>query len=482
MSGWLRLRRAVPLLLFALVWLSTGWFGSWALNPNNSTRLFAAISLVEQGDATIDEFADATIDKARFGDHLYLDKAPGMTLMALPAVALANAVTGQTSAPLTKHVGDGAFERFMAIRLRLAAMFGSGLLTALAAAALWSLGREVTCNDRAGLVAALAYALGSPVWGWSTTIFGHAAVAALYIIAVWATWRGSQEKVRPGMAMLAGAALGWAVVVEFQAVLAGAAIGLWALWRLWQQPMKSRLVLIAAALVGGIAAMLPMIGYNLLAFGVPIKFGYQGVVGFDGMQQGFFGLTYPKFPVLMELLFGTRRGLIWVAPVLIAAPVGLARMIRTPATRDLGIMAVAVAVIVVMINASYFYWDGGFSTGPRHSLPALPFLALGLAALWQSVERPRARWAIGGLLAVSMLINLVIAATEVFAPETDGFPLWHPILVPDFAGGRFRDLISVAFGGSPWVGMVVYVALAAALMAGLWRAVQARGVQIPTSN
>jgi len=90
--------RGVRPLLFLLVWLSVAWFGSWELNPNNATRMFAALSLVEQGDATIDEYAPLTIDKAQFGPHAYLDKAPGMTLMALPAVAIVDRWSGTTAA------------------------------------------------------------------------------------------------------------------------------------------------------------------------------------------------------------------------------------------------------------------------------------------------------------------------------------------------------------------------------------------------
>ncbi len=460
-------RRTVPMLLFALIWLSCAWFGSWELNPNNSTRLFAAISLVEQGDATIDEFAPLTIDRAQFGAHVYTDKAPGMTLMALPAVAIANAVTGAPSASLTKTIDDPALGRFMKLRLRMAAMFSSALLTGLAAVALWSLARDVTGNANAALVAALAYGLGTPAWGWSTTIFGHASVAALFMIAIWAVWRATQAVPRRGMAALVGLALGWAVVVEFQAVLAGAAIGVWALWRIRALPAGTQLPLMLALIGGGVAAGLPMIAYNLVAFGVPIKFGYSGVVGFDGMQQGFFGLTYPKLPVLFELLFGPRRGLIWVAPVLLLAPIGLMRWYRQPGHRPMVVMVLAVVAIVLLINASYFYWDGGFSTGPRHSVPALPLLALGLAPLYATLENGRARAAMLALLGLSIAVNLMIAAAEVTVPDTAPFPLWRPILMEDVANGYFRDLPGQFWGWSPWAGVALYLMLATAIGAAL---------------
>ena len=119
----------VALGLFALVWLSIIWFGSWQFNPNNSTRLFAAISLVEQHKATIDEFKSLTIDKAEFGNHVYLDKAPGMTVMAMPAVAVANALTGTTSASYPRRINNDGFSGFMQLRLRLAVAMSVAVTT-----------------------------------------------------------------------------------------------------------------------------------------------------------------------------------------------------------------------------------------------------------------------------------------------------------------------------------------------------------------
>lgn len=468
--GWLADRRAVPTLLFALVWLSCGWFGSWEFNPNNSTRLFAAISLAEQGDATIDEFAHLTIDKAQFGPHTYLDKAPGMTLLATPIVTGAYVATGEGARRLEKRIEAPDLTRYLRLRLRLATVFISGLLTALAAVALWSLARGLTGSDDAALFAALAYALGTPVWGWSTTLFGHAPVAALWMIAIWAVWRGTPGRASSRHALIAGAALGWAVAIEYQAVLGGSLIGLWALCRLRGQTGAWRAA--AWAVAGGATAGLALIGYNLLAFGTLFRLGYQGVVGFDGMQQGLFGLTTPKADVLLEVLFGLRRGLFWVAPVLVLAPIGLLRLARID--RAMALMLTAVIAIVLLVNASYFYWDGGFSTGPRHSVPAIPMLALALAPLWVGLERARARIAAAVLLALSIATNLAIAATEIVAPESYRFPLWRPILAEDWPRGLFRDVPGEFWGWSHWAGMAAYLLLAGVLAAALVNARRAR--------
>ncbi len=445
--------RAVPALLFVLVWLSAAWFGSWEFNPNNATRLFAAIAMVEDGDARIDRFAALTIDKAEFDGHTYLDKAPGMTLMALPAVAAVTWATGERSAAMPMVFGDPALGRFLRWRLRVAAASGPALLTAVAAVLLYDLALGLTGSAAAALAGALAYALGSPIWGWSTTITGHAVVAAMYVIAIWAFWRAAGER-RRGLALLGGAALGWAVVVEYQAVLAGLAIAGWAAWRLRDRRM------LAAAAVGGIAALVPLAGYNLFAFGTPFRIAYAGVQGFEGMRHGLFGLGWPRARVLVEILAGDRRGLVWVAPVLVLAPVGLALVAERQ--RDLARMAAAVIAIVLLVNAAYFYWDGGNSTGPRHALPLIGPAALAVAAVWAAGGRGRA--AAGLLLAVSMAVNLMIAAAEVFAPPEYRWPLYSAVYALRFSRGDLRTWPSEWLGWSTWGGLGLYLVVALPLL------------------
>ncbi|WP_419809314.1 hypothetical protein [Sphingomonas sp.] len=448
-----------------LVWFSCAWFGSWEGNPNNATRLFAAISLVEDGDATIDEFAPLTIDKAQFGEHYYLDKAPGMTLMALPAVAFGDWWSGRRSATISKLPGAPDMEHFLRTRLRLAVATGPALLTAIAAALLFDLALGLTGSANGALVAALGFALGSPIWGWSTTIFGHAVVAALYVVALWGIWRATGGLARPWLMALAGAALGWAVVVEYQAVLAGTVLALFGAIRAW--PGTARWRLICAAVAGGVAALLPLLAYNLIAYGTPFKLGYQGVVGFEGMNRGLFGLSWPDPRVLLEVIVGTRRGLLWVAPVLLLAPLGL---------RDLGARqqrlawtVAAAALVVLLVNAGYVYWDGGNSTGPRHAVPAIGLLALGLAPFWARLTSAAGRAAVLALLVLSVGINLLIAACDVFAPPTDPWAL-HWVWTQHFRPGDITSVAGDWWRWPEWTGLLVWAAVALPMLAWLGRA------------
>jgi hypothetical protein len=439
------------LLLFALVWLSCVWFGSWALNPNNATRIYAGMALVEHGDARIDKYQALTIDKAEFDGHFYMDKAPGMTLLALPAMAVADHV-GPPLEYVPPTLYDANFEHYMTVRLRLAVALGSAVIAALAALAMHDLGLRLTGSASGALVAGLGFALGTPVWGWSTTLFGHAPVAGLFVIAVWALWRAGEGKAMR-FAAIGGAALGLAVLIEFEAALPGSVIAIWGALRLWR---ADRRAMLAAAGAGAATLLVPFVTYNMIAFGMPFRVGYSGVVGFAGMDQGLFGLTSPKPVVLLKILVGMRRGLLWVAPVLIPATVGLWLLGRKH--RGLAIMLAAAALTVLLVNSAYVYWDGGHSTGPRHTVPAIGLIAIGLAPFWASLRFAWERALTVGLLLVSVVINLMIAAANITTPDTYRFPLADPILA-DWQRGELRTLPSDVLGWSSIAGVVAYFVL-----------------------
>jgi hypothetical protein len=446
------------LLLFALVWLSCVWFGSWALNPNNATRMYAGMALVERGDARIDEYQALTIDKAEFDGHFYMDKAPGMTLLALPAMALADHV-GPPLEYVPPTIYDASFEQYMTVRLRLAVAMVSAVITALAALAMHDLGLRLTGSASGALVASLGFALGTPVWGWSTTLFGHAPVAGLFVIAVWALWRAGEGQAMR-FALIGGVTLGLAVLIEFEAAPAGSVIAIWGAARLWRADRRAAA---AAAVTGLVMLLVPFMTYNLIAFGTPFRLGYQGVVGFAGMDEGLFGLTSPKPMVLLKILVGMRRGLLWVAPVLVPAFIGLWLLGRK--RLGLAFMLAAAALTVLLVNSAYVYWDGGHSTGPRHSVPAIGLIAIGLAPFWASLRFAWERAMTVGLLLMSVVINLMIAAANVTTPDTYRFPLADPILI-DWQRGEVRTLPSDFFGWSPIAGIGAYLVLVL-LLAGL---------------
>jgi hypothetical protein len=94
---------------------------------------------------------------------------------------------------------------------------------------------------------------------------------------------------------------------------------------------------------------------------------------------------------------------------------------RSPVGRFVFATALSVVAYYFLLNASYHYWDGGWSYGPRHIGPALPFLGLGIAA---AASGPR--WlsrATGVLAAISVIITLPVPAVNPMPPDELHWPL-----------------------------------------------------------
>jgi hypothetical protein len=152
--------------------------------------------------------------------------------------------------------------------------------------------------------------------------------------------------------------------------------------------------------------------YNTACFGAPWATGYANVsepMFAAGMSRGLMGLTYPRPAVLLEMLFGTYRGLAWLCPVVLLGAWGLRGMARRGWRLEAWFCGV-VAVYYLLLSSSYYMWWGGASLGPRHAIPMIPFLCLGLAFL----DGRRVMAAAWTLFGYSTLIML--AATAV-GPE-----------------------------------------------------------------
>src|SRR5262249_25104002 len=78
--------------------------------------------------------------------------------------------------------------------------------------------------------------------------------------------------------------------------------------------------------------------------------------------------------------WGRYRGLAFYAPVLILAVPGWV-VLAVRRSWSIAIVSLLVVVSMLLVNLFYPEWTGGWSTGPRFLLPALPFAMLPVAAL-----------------------------------------------------------------------------------------------------
>ena len=168
-------------------------------------------------------------------------------------------------------------------------------------------------------------------------------------------------------------------------------------------------------------------------------------------------MTAPDAGVAWAVLFGLYRGLLPLAPVLAFVPLGAVLLWRRGERLTVAVAGL-MAVYYVGMNASYFYWDGGWSTGPRHIVPMLPLLGLLLVPVWDWAGRMR--WAAGTVLGASVAISVCCALTTVTAPDLSSGvagamrPFWD-IVLPMAAGGDFHRLVTARFpGGNGVAGLV----------------------------
>jgi len=452
----------IAIVLFILAFLSYALIFNSTGGANAISRIALSLAIVERGELTIDSMHKFTIDKAFVDGHYVSDKAPGMSFTALPAVFLAvhllrapNFKSGSTSGKLANK----KFRRSLAAIIYVATLSTSALFTAAAVAALFLAAWRLGANVQGALFAALAYGFGTPTWGWATTFFGHATSGAMLVLAftglVWFIPSSNQTFVRRKLLVAAygvGIILGWAVVVELLAAPATIFIGLYALWYLRSCDRNIRLRITIAAMAGGLTALSPFLAYNMVLLGSPFELSYSHVVGFDGMQDGFFGIHLPNAQTLYEILLGERRGLIWLTPLMILFPFAWILLVRH-AKIPLGLLVLGVGVAYIFTNAGYVYWDGGWSTGPRHITAALPFLCLPFAWLW-TYGKYKTRIAAATLLAASIALSFVAASVDMTAPSDAGPNVVFDYLLPRFLSGDLHALLFTRLGLSGYYALL----------------------------
>jgi len=434
------------------LWLAFAFIGPGyeVLKNNPVPRLGLVFSIINEGSLHIDEYANFSPDKAFFAGHYYSDKAPGLSLMAVPFVApliAAAKALGVDSAPLR----DGQFTDFALLAGYLASIATSGIAVALAAAAAFLLAQHFGLTRQAALVGSLGYGLATPAFGWATMFVGHAMTGACLFLGFTLTAICDPDSTPPRRRVLLGAAIGglltWACVVEYTTGLSAIVVGLFGLNRLLRCHRAAAGHVLAGVAAGTAAALLPLLVYNQLAFGNPLSIGYEYVVGFDTMKQGTMGFALPRLWVAWQLLFGTYRGLFWLALVLCVLPLAWrAAWRRLP--HDFVAVLVIIPLLTLVVNAGYFEWAGGASTGPRHLVPALAFAGFALAPLWDSLRSPAARGTLFALLALSAVLSVICASVTMGAPNplSDGLLAY---MLRHFAAGDIHNALDFALRRIP---------------------------------
>jgi hypothetical protein len=219
------------------------------------------------------------------------------------------------------------------------------------------------------------------------------------------------------------------LVVPFVAIGTGWAAG-------WSRRVLAEF---AAALAPWLAAWA---AYNHYRYGAPWRLGYEEA-----------GFTTPFFKGLYGLTASSGRGVLWFAPLVVFAGVGVRAAYRRAPVVTLAAVGMFLARFVFF--ARWQYWEGGVTWGPRFLVPAMPLLAVGVLEVvrgWRS-HAAAVRSVLAVVAGASVAVQLigVSVAYEVF---------WNEKVAPRVLG---QDEVDVSFhlfhwSDSPIIGEARYLA------------------------
>ncbi len=370
---------AVFLLLFG-VYLGTASLRVETIDTG--VRLEVAKSLVRDGSPAVEPmrmptpFGIVGSFPGADGRH-YSVYGLGQSLLMVPLVAIA----GDRAAPLVPLI--------------------NALATALTGALLILIGRRLRFSDAAATGTALLFGLGTLAWPHAKFTFEAPLEMAAATIAVWLLLGGGTRR-----DVLAGAAFGFALLVRPSAFLMGPALA-WFLLTRTEDDRRSRARGLVAFAAGAAPMVIVALLYNEVRWGSPFATGYvQTEHRYLAMQwEGFVGL-----------LASPGRGFFWYSPILLLALAGLIDLWREQRRIAAAVLIFAGAYLAFLSFLTV--WNGDWTWGPRHLLPVVPILAIGLLP---RLEPGRTR----RIVLVPLAILSVLVQLPGVTMNYEVYYLWH---------------------------------------------------------
>lgn len=391
-------------------------------SANELPRVYLTSAMVDEGTFAIDTGVrnhGRTADISPSGGHVYSNKAPGSSMVAIPAYLLlkgAGAVLGFE--PTLAH-------KTWAFRL------ASGVIPTLLFLLLaWRFLARFVPDPSSRRMALCGYALGSMAMIYSILFFAHqlsaVCIASSWMIAVWVI-----EDDRDSRWLIAvGALAGMALLVDYQAAFAGIPIAVYLLYKLLRHPPR-RWTGVGMAVAGAAVPVALLLFYHAQAFGSPLRTGYAASETFAHFhQRGFLGMDQFRLEALVGSTASPEHGLVFLCPMVLLAIPGLVLLWRRGERWTAGV-CLSVMLIYLAFVSSLSFWRGGWSVGPRYITVMLPFALVPIAVAIAHVDRLGGAKQIAwrglavGLVVVSIVVYCASAVTFPHYPETFDNPLYE---------------------------------------------------------
>lgn len=419
----------IEFLLFLLLAISYSYVWhkpSW----NDLGRYDLIMAIVEHGTVSIDAYEQNTGDKAIFNGHYYSDKGPAPAFFGVPIYWTLNQLQSVLGLIQVEHTLSLIiwFIKYIVIRI-LIISFPAALMGVF----LYRLLNELMANKTYALILTIAYSLGTMAFPYSTLFYGHQLAAVFIFLAFYLLYQSKKRiatheiQFQSKSFFFAGLFIGLAILTEYPVVLLAAVITIYAICMVKDQTRYASKVL--AYFIGLGIPIIILLYYNYLCSGNPFRFGYFQVAGEEfrhEMAKGIAGVTYPKLGALFGITFSHYRGLFLVNPVLLLAFPGFYFFYKNKTYRMEFWICLAAVILFLLFNASYYMWWGGWTIGPRHLIPIIPFLIIPIAFV--PFKKVIEKYLFYFLTGISMLLMFIGTMIDPQVPDTIRRLSWSPIL------------------------------------------------------
>ena len=413
-------REALLFLLFLVCYSYFYYPGGW----NENSRYDLIYSIVNEGKLYIDSYHENTQDKSFYDGHYYSDKAPGSSFLGSVVYLI-----------IRPFVANPALAEYL-IRF-----FIVSLPSAFLCVLIYRFSGQFTRKEKYRLMASIAYGLGTMAFPYSILFFGHQISSAIlfsgfYVIS------GKKENLDAKAMLMSGMLFGLAFITEYTTIIISILASFYAFYFLKNK--KGILLLIA----GFIPPLVLLFAYNYICFGSPVAVGYSLLSYPESsafQSQGFFGIAAPGLQSIYGILLSPYRGLFFFSPFLLLSIPGFYYFHKNKKLKGEFMLFLLSALAFIAWNSGYAVWWGGWALGPRHLVPALPFMILPAIFCLERWGNWR-RYVAYVLLAISIFMISAATVTDPNLPEKKYNPFFEhtlPLISKGETGFNLGNLVGL---------------------------------------